>query len=373
LSPLLTDDFRSIVLDEIPLLDVRAEIEFNKGAFINATNIAILNDKERELVGTMYKQQGNAQAVKLAEELIQQEGKQERVEKWQEYLTQNPNALLYCFRGGQRSGISQAWLAEAGINITRLKGGYKAFRSFLMQESLDISKTAQTIIIGGRTGSGKTLLIDALDNAIDLEKLANHRGSTFGGFAKEQPTQINFENNLAYKLIQFQNKKYKNLIIEHESHNIGKSFIPKPLYENLMDGELVILQTPLQQRVEIIFEDYILNSLQDYTHKHQEDGIKVWAEIINGSLDKMQKRLGGKLYRELKVIFEDALEQHSKDDNLEAYKLLIEKLLVEYYDPMYDYQLEKTTIPIVFRGNHSQILDFLSLSSSHHNPSQYYK
>ena len=360
MSSLLSDDFRSIVLNETPLLDVRAEVEFSKGAFLNATNVAILNNKERELVGTRYKEQGNAEAVKLAEELIKQEGKKQRVQKWQEYLAQNPNALLYCFRGGQRSGISQAWLEESGTNITRLKGGYKAFRSFLMEETLNISKTAQTIIIGGRTGSGKTLLLDELDNTIDLEQLANHRGSTFGGFAKEQPTQINFENALAYRLIQFQDKNYKNLIIEHESHNIGRSFIPKPVYENLMDGKLVILQTPLKQRVEIIFEDYILNSLQEYTQKYREDSIKVWADVINGSLDKMQKRLGSKLYTELKVIFQNALSQHIENNNLEAYKLLIEKLLVEYYDPMYDYQLEKTTIPIIFRGEHSQILEFLN-------------
>jgi len=360
LSLLLTDDFTSIVINETPLLDVRAPIEFDKGAFTNATNVAILNDRERELVGTRYKEQGNAEAIKLAEELIKQEGKQERVQKWKEYLEKNPNALLYCFRGGQRSGISQTWLNEADINITRLKGGYKAFRTFLMQESLSISKTAQTIIIGGRTGSGKTLLIEELENAIDLEKLANHRGSTFGGFANEQPSQIDFENNLAYKLIQFQDKKYKNLIIEHESHNIGKSFIPKPVYENLMDGKLVILETPLEQRVEIIFEDYILNSLGDYTHEHPQDGVQIWADVINKSLCKVQKRLGGKLYAELKMIFENALAEHIKDGSLEAYKKLIEKLLVEYYDPMYDYQLQKTTIPIIFRGNHSQILNFLN-------------
>ena len=359
MSSLLTDDFNIIVLNETPLLDVRAKVEFDKGAFANATNIAILNDKQRELVGTRYKEQGNEAAIKLAEELIKQEGKHKRVQMWKEYLVANPNAILYCFRGGQRSGISQSWLDEAGISITRLKGGYKAFRTFLMEESLRISKMTQTIIIGGRTGSGKTLLLDELNNTIDLEKLANHRGSTFGGFAKEQPTQINFENNLAYKLIQFQNNKYKNLIIEHESHNIGKSFIPKPVYENLMDGKLVILETPIDQRVKIIFKDYILNSIDDYTKKNQKDGIKIWADIINVSLDKMKKRLGGKLYIELKVIFEDALVQHIEDGNLEGYKLFIEKLLVEYYDPMYDYQLEKTTIPIVFRGKQSEILKYL--------------
>ena len=360
MSSTLTDDFRCIVLNETPLLDVRAQIEFDKGAFTNATNIAILNDKERELVGTRYKEQGNKEAIKLAEELIQQEGKLQRVRMWQEYLIKNPNALLYCFRGGQRSGISQAWLKETGINITRLKGGYKAFRNFLMDESLAISKTVQTVIIGGRTGSGKTLLLEELDNIINLEELANHRGSTFGGFVKKQPSQINFENALAYKLIQFQERGVKNLIIEHESHNIGRAFIPKPIYQNLMDGKLIILETPIKLRVEIIFQDYIINSLRDYIQKHQENGVEIWAGIINNSLDKMQKRLGSQLYNELKVIFKNALERYMKDDDLEGYKELIERLLVEYYDPMYDYQLRETKIAIIFRGNHSEILDFLN-------------
>ncbi len=363
MSSLTSDDFLSIVLNEMPLLDVRAPIEFLKGAFVNSTNIAILSDKERELVGTKYKEKGNSEAVKLAEELIKQEGKRERVEKWKSYLAKNPNALLYCFRGGQRSGISQLWLEESGINITRLKGGYKAFRSYLMEESLNISHSLQTLIIGGRTGSGKTLLLEELENCIDLEKLANHRGSTFGGFANQQPTQINFENNLAYKLIQFKEKKYQNLIIEHESHNIGKSFIPKPIYENLMNGKLIILETPLKRRVEIIFEDYIINSMQEYTQKYKENALSVWSETIQGSLNKVEKRLGGKLYMELTAILKNSLLEHRENGNLEGYKELIEKLLVEYYDPMYDYQLQKTKIPTLFRGDHSQILDFLKKNS----------
>jgi len=362
LSATLTDDFLSIVLNETPLLDVRAPVEFEKGAFFNATNIAILEDKERELVGTKYKTHGNEAAVELAEELIKQKGKKRRVEAWKEYLAQNENALLYCFRGGQRSGISQTWLSEEGVNITRLKGGYKAFRNFLMDESLSISNSAQTIIIGGRTGSGKTLLLDKLENAIDLEKIANHRGSTFGGFVKQQPSQIDFENSLAYALIQFREKKYENLILEHESHNIGKAFIPKPIYANLMDGKFILLETPIETRVEIIFEDYISNSLKDYTLKHEEEGVKVWGDVINNSIDKIKKRVGGKLYMELKEIFNDAFTRHVNSNDLEGYKLLIEKLLIEYYDPMYDYQLEKNKIPIIFKGNEKEILEFLEVS-----------
>ena len=362
MSATLTDDFLSIVLNETPLLDVRAPVEFEKGAFFNATNIAILEDKERELVGTKYKTHGNEAAVELAEELIKQEGKKQRVAAWKEYLEKNKNALLYCFRGGQRSGISQVWLSEVGVNITRLKGGYKAFRNFLMDESLSISEDVKTIIIGGRTGSGKTLLIDKLDNAIDLEKLANHRGSSFGGFVKQQPSQIDFENSLAYALIQFQAKNYEHLILEHESVNIGKAFIPKPVYNNLMDGKFILLETPIETRVEIIFEDYISNSLEDYTLKYQDNGINVWAEVINKSIDKIKKRVGGKLYMELKEIFNDALNRHITNNDFTGYKILIEKLLTQYYDPMYDYQLEKNKIPIIFKGNESEILEFLQHS-----------
>jgi len=354
-----TNDFLSIVLNETPLLDVRAPIEFDKGAFINATNIAILEDKERHLVGTKYKQEGNAAAVKLAESLIQTEGQNIRIQKWREYLQQNPNAKLYCFRGGQRSGISQAWLKESGIDITRLKGGYKAFRNYLMDESLKISASAKTLILGGRTGSGKTILLQNLENMIDLERLAHHRGSSFGNFATSQPSQIDFENNLAYKLIQYHDKGFKHLIIEHESQNIGRSFMPKQVYENLMDGKLIVLETSLKTRVKITFNEYITEALKKYAFVYGEDALVKWANDSKINLEKMRKRLGNEKYVELKNIFEDALSHHSKTGDKEQYKIFIEKLLVEYYDPMYDYQLQKTKIPIIFRGNEGEILEFI--------------
>ena len=355
----LTEDFRSIVLNNTPLLDVRAPIEFEKGAFVKTINLPILTDKERELIGTKYKEQGNAAAVKLAEELIQESGKNERVQKWKNYLQKNPDALLYCFRGGQRSGIAQAWLAEANIDITRLKGGYKAFRNFLMQESLEITKELKSVIIGGRTGSGKTILLQELENAIDLEGLAHHRGSTFGGFVNAQPTQINFENDLAYALIQLQAKGFKEFVIEHESHNVGRIFIPKEIYENFMNGKLILLETPLEQRVAIIFEEYIENALSSYIEKYNSAGIQKYSESIAKNLDRIQKRVGSERHKELKILFENALKMQLDDGTLQGYKPLIEKLLVDYYDPMYDYQIQKSKIPVIFKGNYNEILEFL--------------
>ncbi|MBA1419367.1 MAG: hypothetical protein FAF03_00455 [Epsilonproteobacteria bacterium] len=101
-----------------------------------------------------------------------------------------------------------------------------------MTEPERIAKEAKTLILGGRTGSGKTLLIHALKNSIDLKELANHRGSSFGGFTTVQPSQIDFEDALGYALIKHEAKRCKHLVLEDESHNIGRIYIPKPLFNN---------------------------------------------------------------------------------------------------------------------------------------------
>ena len=356
---LLSDDFLSIVLNETPLLDVRAPVEFDKGSFINTTNLPILDDEERRLVGTKYKQEGNASAVQLAESLIKEEGKKKRVALWREYLSKNPDAKLFCFRGGQRSGISQEWLKESGIDTTRLKGGYKAFRNFLMQQTEDISLTTPTLILGGRTGSGKTILLNKLNNSIDLEAIANHRGSSFGGFANAQPSQIDFENNLAYKLIQFHHKNFNRLVLEHESNNIGKAFIPKPVYNNFMQGELILLQTPIEIRAQITYEEYVVLELKEYTKLYGTKALSLWADNVKGGLKRIQKRLGNELYTELIQLFEEAYAKHLQPEAKVLYLEWIRLLLERYYDPMYDYQIQRSPIPVVFKGNEKEVLDFI--------------
>ncbi len=349
----------SIVLNETPLLDVRAPIEFEKGKFINATNLPILDDEERKLVGTKYKESGNEAAVQLAESLIKNEGKEKRVAQWQEYLKVNPDAKLYCFRGGQRSGIAQAWLQEAGIEIQRLKGGYKAFRNFLMQQTEQISASTPTLILGGRTGSGKTILLNKLENSIDLEGIANHRGSSFGGFANAQPTQIDFENTLAYKLIQFHHKNFHTLILEHESHNIGRMFIPKPVYDNFMQGKLILLETPIELRAQITYEEYVVNAGKEYEKLYEEKGLYLWGQNVKSGLKRIQKRLGNQLYTQLTQLFDEAYSKHTQAEATALYLEWITILLERYYDPMYDYQIQKTSIPVIFRGNEQSVLEFI--------------
>lgn len=360
MSTLTTEDFTSIVINQSPLLDIRAPIEFSKGAFPNAINIPIMDDEERRLIGIKYKEDGNQAAVSLGKELIAGELQEQRVAKWMAFIKKHPDAYLYCFRGGQRSAITQMWLDEAGIKITRLKGGYKQFRNFLMSRSIDITSKIDTIILGGRTGSGKTILLKKIQNAIDLEALANHRGSSFGNFINSQPSQIDFENNLAYKLIQFNEKKYKNLVIEHESHNIGRNFIPKPIYNNFKKGKLILLQTPLVERVDITYNEYVTSAITSYTKEFKENGLQMWADDVINSLTRIQKRLGSELFLELKSIFQDAYSKHSSIESEVLYKKWIEKLLTNYYDPMYDYQIEKSELCVIFKGNSEAVLSFLS-------------
>ena len=356
----LTEDFLSIVLNEIPLLDVRAPVEFAKGAFKNAANIPILEDEERHLVGIEYKNRGNAAAVELARQLIKEEGKQERTQKWLKWLNSHPDAILYCFRGGQRSRIAQEWLAEAGYEITRIKGGYKAFRHYLIDESIKISEKIDTLIIGGRTGSGKTLLLEKLNNAIDLEKLANHRGSSFGGYAKGQNTQIGFENDLAYELLQKYHAGIRQIVIEHESKNIGRCYMPQEVYNNLMQGKLILLTAPMEKRVEITHKEYVQNAIEEYTKEFgEETGVEKWCEHTLFRLKKIKKRLGDLRYRTLAAIFENAIQTYKTNGSMEEFKEFIEILLRDYYDPMYDYQIEKTSQEIIFQGNETEVLNFL--------------
>ena len=180
--------------DNTPLLDVRAPIEYNKGSFPNAYNHPLLNDKQRELIGTCYKRNGQDAAISLGYELLDKEDnlKETLVQSWIDHITKHPNGYLFCFRGGLRSHIVQDWIQEAtGVHYPLVIGGYKALRSSLLDD-LEVSVgTLPIILIGGRTCSGKTIILKHMSRYVDLEGLANHRGSAFGAIAQDdQPAQV---------------------------------------------------------------------------------------------------------------------------------------------------------------------------------------
>lgn len=355
------NNFEKIVTDEIPLIDVRAPIEFSRGAFFNATNLPLMDNEERHLVGTCYKEKGNTEAVKLGHQLVSGEIRQGRIEAWVSYLKQHPHALLYCFRGGLRSQISQQWILErTGKEIARLEGGYKTFRTYLLSQLEGSEQGNLPILLGGCTGSGKTLLLKNLNNAIDLEGLANHRGSSFGKNITPQPTQINFENNLAYALIQHKSKGYHHLILEDEGKHVGKCFLPKPLFEHFNSGQLVIIERPLEERVTITMDEYVIESQKDYLDVFGEnEGLDHWFKYMIESINKIKKRLGGELWSRINSSFELAFKEQLLTGSYHWHRKWINILLAEYYDPMYKYQLQKTTKKILFKGNPPEVLEYL--------------
>jgi tRNA 2-selenouridine synthase len=356
------DDFRQIVLQRRPLVDVRAPVEFAKGAFPNAVNLPLMDDEERRLVGIRYKEMGNAEAVKLGHELVGGEVKERRVKAWCDFIDVHPDALLYCFRGGQRSQISQQWIDEAGVEIARLKGGYKAFRRFLIEETERVCSRFEPVVLGGRTGSGKTILLRELDNAIDLEKLANHRGSSFGRKITPQPSQIDFENALAYELISHLESGRHRLIFEDEGRNVGRVYLPDMLAEILGNAPLVILETPMPRRIENTFEEYVLQAQKAYEKTGCSEPITAWKEDIRRAIDRIERRLGGVRHTLVCEMVESAFAEQMRTGAMEAHKTWIEYLLREYYDPMYDYQIEKRAERIVFRGDMDVVKAFLGRS-----------
>ncbi|PKM94637.1 MAG: tRNA 2-selenouridine(34) synthase MnmH [Firmicutes bacterium HGW-Firmicutes-1] len=354
-------DFERIVIDEIPLIDVRAPIEFEKGSFINAVNLPLMNDEERHLVGICYKEKGNEEAVLLGHQLVSGEIRQARINSWKTHLDQYPNSLIYCFRGGLRSQISQQWIEEAtGKKIHRLEGGYKVFRNYLIKALEPSQQKSKPILIGGCTGVGKTILLKKLDYAIDLESIANHRGSSFGKQLEPQPSQINFENNLAYALLQHRHKDHRYMILEDEGYNVGRCLIPRPLAEYFKGGELVILEASFEDRVHNTLNEYVIQSQALYRKAYGgEQGMVEWSNYIRDSIKRIKNRLGGDRYKKVLDFFEHAYQEQLYSGGFHLHKNWVEMLLRDYYDPMYNYQIEKTTSKIVFKGNDDQVFAYL--------------
>jgi tRNA 2-selenouridine synthase len=357
----LSSDFKSLVLSKIPLIDVRAPIEFNKGSFPNAINLPLLTDEERHLIGIKHKHSGKKEAIALGHKIVTGEVKKTRIKAWLDFKKEKKDALLYCFRGGQRSKIVQEWISDYYPDIVRLEGGYKAFRSYLMNEIDNSPKYFKAIILGGYTGSGKTILLNKIENSIDLEGIANHRGSSFGRKITQQPAQIDFENSLAYKLIQKVDKGFDYLLFEDEGKYIGSVSIPKNLAEYLSKASMIVLETSFEERIDITFDEYILKAQLNYKKEFEDDYLNLWCNDIKTSMVKIQKRLGHMRYKVLSQLFNDAITEQKENKSLEKHKQWITYLLKEYYDPMYEYQLKKNKERIMFKGTSSDIINYLNL------------
>ncbi len=352
------DNFQYLFQNDIPLIDTRAPVEFERGAFPNALNIPIMNNQERRLVGVDYQDNGRNSAIKLGHRLVSGDIKKNRMDAWLDFVEKHPNGALYCFRGGLRSEIVQHWIFESsGITYPRVKGGFKDMRRYLTKELDQIIELSNFVILGGQTGCGKTLLLSELENSIDLEELANHRGSAFGQNVFPQPAQIAFENALAIEFIHKKNKSL--LILEDEGSNIGRVYLPTNLQNKTLQSDLVILCANLEERIQINLNTYVVDMLDSFRKNNKIDGFKQFSNYWKISLSKVQKRLGGLRYKLLSEMLENALAKHQKYADVDLYIPLIKALLTDYYDPMYDYQISNKKDRIVFQGDSKAVIDFL--------------
>ncbi len=261
--------------ETIPLVDVRSPSEFLAGHIPGAFNIPLFSDSERKAVGTLYSNSGRRVSVieglKLAGPSLYQK-LQEAVN-----IASSDKLLVHCWRGGMRSE-AMAWLFSlAGIETSVLEGGYKSYRRLVID---NLSSCRKMLVLGGLTGSGKTGIIKYLaetgNHAIDLEGLANHKGSAFGSLDRiPQPTSEHF-GNLLFSAI---NKSHngKPLWIEDESSNIGTVFLPEKFYLNMQESPTIVLLMDIETRLPRLLEEYSCYP----------------ADVLASSVERIRRRMGG--------------------------------------------------------------------------------
>ena len=297
--------------ESLPIIDVRSPSEYKHGHIPGAHNIPLFDDEERAEIGTIYKQQNRDEAFKRGLEFV---GPKMRtfVERAEEIAPER-ELLLNCWRGGMRSS-SFGWLLEsAGFKTHTLENGYKAFRNFV----LDLfQKQYNILILSGYTGSGKTEILQALqqlgEQVIDLEGLANHKGSAFGHLGEdEQPSGEHFQNKLGMRLYQIEEKN--PLWLEDESRFIGRRIIPNDFFKQMRKATVFRVEIPKEIRIKRLVDDYGAYP----------------KEKLENSILKIEKRLGG--LRTQQAI--EALE----NDNLAT----VADYVLHYYDKAYDHGISK--------------------------------
>jgi tRNA 2-selenouridine synthase len=352
-----TDQYRELFLNDIPMMDTRAPVEFNKGAFPCSENIPLLDDQQRQAVGTCYKRKGPDAAIELGWQLATPAIRNQRLAAWQSFIERHPDGYLYCFRGGLRSRLSQQLVKESGFPYPLIKGGYKAMRRFLINE-LDrhCTETMPLILVGGRTGTGKTRVLKGLSRTVDLEAMANHRGSAFGRQLSPQPSQIDFENSLSIAVMKQIHRHQQPFFVEDEGRMIGGVNLPMNLLEAMKQAPLAVLETPIAERIEIVLSDYIIEAYPQYLSQFgEEEGPVQFREQILGNLSRIRRRLGGERFKHLYAEFTDALKHLEKHGDAGGFRAGIKLLLSDYYDPMYDYQQSQRQGRIIFRGQQGEL------------------
>ncbi len=306
------------------IIDVRSPGEYLHAHIPSAFSLPLFSDEERAAIGTTYKQKSREAAIKLglpyfgSKMFAMIETVEEWVREYEKTEKKKPTILVHCWRGGMRSA-AVAWLLDLyGFKTEQLTGGYKAYRNWVLAQ---FEKEYKMKVLGGYTGSGKTEILLQLQKSkipvIDLEGLAHHKGSAFGALGQqEQPSQEQFENNLATAL--FKTASTENYFwIEDESQRIGTNMLPIRFFKNLRNSVCYFIDIPFESRLKFIVQGY---------------GKFTVADLIAATL-RIQKKLGG---LETKNVVNLLVE-----NNIEA----AFDILLKYYDKIYLKNLQSAAIP----------------------------
>ncbi len=306
------------------LVDVRTPAEYAESHIPGAVNVPIFSNEERAQVGTLYKQQGKTIARKVGIQLVAPKipAMLEQIEAAQQ--GQQGPVIIYCWRGGMRSLAMTSFCNLAGIHARQLVGGHKAFRRQVCAY-FEQQQWPPIYVLRGLTGVGKTRILQQLQRqnypVVDLEGLANHRGSAFGALGLEpQPSQKMFEALLWDRLDQL-DAGY--LVTEGESLHIGRLLVPKSFHQAMQQKKSLWLEGSLELRTRIILEDYpALDQLREQFEK---------------PILALKERLGKQVVGELLELLRQG-----------EWESLVKELMVRYYDPLYLHTLpqERLEIPL---------------------------
>ena len=291
------------------IIDVRSPAEFAEDHIPGAISAPVLDDAERAEVGTLYKQLSPFDAKKTGAALVAKNVSR-HIEELFKGKDKAWHPLVYCWRGGKRSGAMAHILREIGWNAETLEGGYKAYRRFVVSQLQSLPAGLDFVVVHGPTGSGKSTLLGALKRAgaqvLDLEDLAAHRGSVLGNLpGRPQPSQKMFESLLLQEMQALDASR--PVFVEGESKKIGELQVPDALMEHMRGSQCIVLETSLETRVELLLDEY-QHFLAD-------------RSALDKQLDCLVALHGRERIAEWKSVSD--------------WRELVRRLLIEHYDPAY--------------------------------------
>ncbi|MGV3742419.1 MAG: tRNA 2-selenouridine(34) synthase MnmH [Burkholderiaceae bacterium] len=285
------------------IIDARSPSEFAEDHIPGAINCPVLNDEERARVGTMYKQIGSFEAKKLGASLVARNIAQHIEARFMD-MPRDWKPLVYCWRGGNRSGSLAHILAKIGWPAVQLDGGYRVYRRHVNDELAVLPKQFTFNVICGTTGSGKSRLLQTLaqqgEQVLDLEQLACHKGSVLGGLPTEpQPTQKRFESLIWNALRSF--RKERVVYVESESKKIGNLRVPEALMDMVRASPCIALDLSHEDRIRLLMQDYphfiaepgkLSHQLDCLTQLHGREKILRWQAMANeGNIESLVAEL----------------------------------------------------------------------------------